>query len=238
MKGPETLIKESFDFMGLPLNESQIQAFCLYGEMLRDWNQKFNLTAITDMDQMAEKHFADSCAPLNWEILERGCLIDVGSGAGFPGIPLKILRPALKVVLLDSLGKRVGFLEAVIRALDLKDIRAVHGRAEDFGKDPEYREQFDYAVARAVAPLPLLAEWCLPFVKVGGQFVAYKARTAREEVEQAHGALEILGGGALSLRSCKIPGPEAERNIINIKKETVTPAPYPRKPGMAAKKPL
>lgn len=236
--GSETVIKESFDYMGLPLNEAQIQSFCLYGEMLREWNQKFNLTAITDMDQVAEKHFADSCTALNWEIKEGGTLIDVGSGAGFPGIPLKILCPELEVLLLDSLGKRVSFLEAVIRALNLEGIRAVHGRAEELGKDPAYREQFDYAVARAVAPLPILAEWCLPFVKPGGQFVAYKARTAREETQQALRALEILGGGPASIRPCKIPGPEAERNIISIRKDGKTPAAYPRKPGMAAKKPL
>ena len=232
-------LENAFAGLGIRLDPGQIQAFELYMQLLLEWNEKFNLTAITNPKDIVIKHFADSCGTVGHEILNsEGLLADIGSGAGFPGIPLKILCPDLTVVLMDSLKKRVGFLETVIEALSLKNICAVHGRAEDLARAIEFREQFDYVTARAVASLPVLSEYCLPFVKTGGLFLAYKSAGAREEAEQASAGIRVLGGGRPKIREYLLPDSDYRRSVVIIEKRRETPKSFPRKAGTAAKKPL
>lgn len=239
MEARQKYLEEPFEKLGICLSDEQSSAFLRYADMLLIWNEKMNLTAITDPQEIIIKHFADSCAVIGKELENSPKkLADVGSGAGFPGIPLKIVCPDLEIVLMDSLQKRVGFLSAVIQELSLKKIRAVHGRAEDLAKDKEFREQFDLVTARAVASLPVLAEYCLPFVKIGGEFLAYKATGAKEEADQAAGAVRLLGGGKATIREYSLPGTDYQRSLIRIKKDRQTPKAYPRKAGTAGKKPL
>ena len=226
---------------GLPLtlNDSQAQAFLRYYEMLEDWNCRMNLTAISGFQAVAEKHFADSLAPWLFEnIRPHGRLIDVGSGAGFPGLPLAIADPSLEVVLLDSLSKRVSFLEAVVKELSLSNVYVIHGRAEEAGRDPALRDAFDVSVARAVAALPLLTEYCLPFVKPGGFFLAYKSEEGPTELRDSDTAIKALAGGKAYAECYKLPGTDLGRSLIAVSKEGQTPAAYPRRPGKARKKPL
>ncbi|MBO4871991.1 MAG: 16S rRNA (guanine(527)-N(7))-methyltransferase RsmG [Lachnospiraceae bacterium] len=232
-------LEKAFAGLGIRLDSGQILAFERYTELLLSWNEKINLTAITDPQDIVIKHFADSCGPLGKEILgTEGRLADIGTGAGFPGIPLKILCPDLEIVLMDSLKKRIGFLETVIDELSLKGIRAVHGRAEDLARTKEFREQFDLVTARAVAQLPVLAEYCLPFVKVGGSFLAYKSAGAQRETEQAAAAIRLLGGGKPEIREYLLPDSDYRRSLIRIEKRRETPKTFPRKAGTASKKPL
>ncbi|MBR1747618.1 MAG: 16S rRNA (guanine(527)-N(7))-methyltransferase RsmG [Clostridia bacterium] len=217
-------MKELFFRAGIVLDEVQEERFLRYADLLTEYNEKFNLTAITDRREIYEKHFLDSA--LGGAYLSAGAeVVDVGSGAGFPAIPLKILRPDLKITMLDSLQKRVGFLNVVLQELGLAGIEAVHGRAEDFAKTN--RERYDYAVARAVAPLDVLSEYCLPFVKVGGAFIAYKGRNAEEELATATRAIEILGGRETEVHAYALPSGD-ERAILTIKKGAPTPRKYPR----------
>lgn len=232
-------LENAFAGLGIRLNSGQIQQFLRYTELLLEWNERFNLTAITNPKDIVIKHFADSCGTVSHEIKNgEGLLADIGSGAGFPGIPLKILCPDLTVILLDSLKKRVGFLETVIEELSLKDIQAVHGRAEDLARVQEFRERFDYVTARAVASLPVLSEYCMPFVKVGGVFLAYKSAGAQEEAEQAAAAIRLLGGGRPQIREYLLPDSDYRRSVVSIEKKRETPKNFPRKAGTAAKKPL
>lgn len=224
--------------MGVPLTEKQVGQFMAYLTLLLEWNEKINLTAITEEREIVIKHFADSLslAPAVGE----GALsvIDVGTGAGFPGLPLKIARPEIRLTLLDSLQKRIGFLEEVTARLGLENVSCVHSRAEDGGQAPEYREQFDLCVSRAVAALPVLLEYCLPFVKVGGYFVALKGPDAQRELAESHTALETLGGKMAELRNVEIPGSDLSHTLIFIEKTAPTPPQYPRKAGKIGKKPL
>lgn len=208
-----------------------------YSEILREKNKVMNLTAITDPTEIVTRHFLD-CAALAPYMPQDGRVLDVGTGAGFPGIPLKIAFPDVEVVLLDSLNKRVKFLNEVIGQLGLSKITAVHGRAEDFARQKEYREQFDLVVSRAVANLSSLSEYCLPYVKVGGRFVSYKSGKLNEELTAAQKAIHVLGGEAKEPVYFQLTGTEDERSFVCIEKGKATPKKYPRKAGTPAKEPI
>lgn len=208
-----------------------------YSEILREKNKVMNLTAITDPTEIVTRHFLD-CAALVPYMPQDGRVLDVGTGAGFPGIPLKIAFPEVEVVLLDSLNKRVKFLNEVIGQLSLSKITAVHGRAEDFARQKDYREQFDLVVSRAVANLSSLSEYCLPYVKVGGRFVSYKSGKLNEELAAAQKAIHVLGGEAKEPVYFQLTGTEDERSFVCIEKGKATPKKYPRKAGTPAKEPI
>lgn len=232
-------IKEVFDKMHIELPDGALELLNRYYEMLIDTNKVMNLTAITEYSEVVIKHFADSAAigcitDMNGNI----DLIDVGTGAGFPGIVLKIVYPQLSVVLLDSLNKRVNFLKNVITELGLTCISAIHGRAEDIARNKDYREKFDLCVSRAVANMSSLSEYCLPFVKVGGRFIPYKADGCDEEVKTASKAVNILGGKIRKIESYVIPDTDICRKFVVIDKLRNTSAKYPRKAGLPTKEPL
>ena len=235
----KNIIQQSFQREGFSLNEQQIEQFVQYYDLLIDWNKKINLTAIEEPQEVADKHFVDSALLLSVKKDLAGCsLIDIGTGAGFPGIPLKIIEPNLKLTLFDSLNKRINFLNTVCQELSLKDVQAVHGRAEDFGKKVEYREKFDLATARAVARMPVLLEICLPFVKLGGHFIALKGPELENELLESKKALAELGGRIIDVRSLTLADGTYTRNIAVIEKVKPTPKKYPRKAGTPQKTPL
>lgn len=221
----------------LSFTEKQLAQFTRYYELLVETNKVMNLTAITEPEEVAVKHMIDSL--LAFEAAMAGkTLVDVGTGAGFPGVPLKIYCPSLKVTLVDSLGKRLRFLEQVISELGLKGIRCEHLRAEDAGRSKKHREQYDYVTARAVARLSVLSEYCLPLAKKGGQFIALKGSRYADEIEEGEAAVKILGGKIISAEPVKLPGLDDGRAIIKIAKIKATPAQYPRKAGTPEKQPL
>lgn len=227
--------------LGIHLTKEQEQQFTDYYHLLIDWNQKVNLTGITDYEDVIKKHFLDSlCIVKLSEVDENKIekLIDVGTGAGFPGIPLKIIFPEIQLTLLDSLNKRIKFLDALIEQLGLKQVEAVHGRAEDFGRKQEYREQFDLCVSRAVANLSVLSEYCIPLVKVGGNFVSYKSGKIQEELENSKKAIHLLGGKIKEKVDFLVPESDMARTLICVKKIRNTSKKYPRKSGMPGKLPL
>lgn len=224
---------------GVELSEKQLQQFQRYYELLIEWNEKINLTAITEPQEVAVKHFIDSVSAWDEKRFEgTKSIIDVGTGAGFPGIPLKIFQPQLKLVLLDSLNKRIKFLQTVVDELQLDNVECIHARAEEGAKNPKLRENFDIAVSRAVARLPVLAEYCIPFVKVGGTFAALKGMKFAEEAEEGKKALQILGGSEPVSVEKKLPGLDDKRAVIYVKKIKSTPKKYPRKAGTPDKDPL
>ena len=223
--------------ISLPSAAGEYDRFALYCTELQEWNRRMNLTAITDDEGVAEKHFADSLLPLTMVTLPAGAsLVDVGSGAGFPGLPMALARPDLQVTFLDSLQKRLTFLAQLTQKLEVP-ARMLHARAEDAGQDPQYREQFDIATARAVANLNTLAEYCLPLVKVGGNFLAMKGASGEEELTAARGAIKKLGGEYRETRTLHLPGGDT-RTLILCKKISQTPTAYPRNGGKIAKSPL
>lgn len=221
----------------LSFTEEQLAQFTRYYELLVETNKVMNLTAITEPEEVAVKHMVDSLLAYE-DGMQGKTLVDVGTGAGFPGVPLKIYCPSLKVTLVDSLGKRLRFLQQVIDELGLKGIRCEHLRAEDAGRSKKHREQYDYVTARAVARLSVLSEYCLPLAKQGGQFIALKGSRFAEEIEEGEAAVKILGGKIISAEPVKLPGLDDGRAIIKIAKIKATPAQYPRKAGTPEKQPL
>ncbi|MCM1158781.1 MAG: 16S rRNA (guanine(527)-N(7))-methyltransferase RsmG [Bacteroidales bacterium] len=236
-------LKEKAVKLNVELSEKQIKQFQIYYAMLTETNKVMNLTAITEKEEVITKHFLDSLAlfkvcPDIGEEKKEMTVLDLGTGAGFPGIPLKLAFPQLKVTLMDSLNKRVKFLQSVIDELGLSDIEAVHGRAEEAAKNPLYRERFDLCVSRAVANLSTLSEYCLPFVKVGGKFISYKAAEIEDEVKDAGKAIAVLGGKLAVVEKLVLPESDIERSFVFIEKKKCTPKAYPRKAGMASKEPI
>lgn len=225
--------------LGIELNEHQKEQFDQYYELLVEWNKVMNLTGITEYEEVNLKHFTDSLSIARVKDMHQvQSVIDIGTGAGFPGIPLKIVYPELEVVLLDSLNKRIKFLDEVIRTLGLEKIRTIHGRAEDFAKQGEYREQFDLCVSRAVANLSTLSEYCMPYIHTGGMFIPYKSGEIEEEVTGAKKAVHVLGGKIEDVVKFQLPGTEIGRSFVKIKKYQNTPKKYPRKAGLPAKEPI
>lgn len=236
-----TFFVENLKEFQIDLTEEQINQFIEYYEILVEWNSFMNLTAITEFNEVMKKHFVDSLSLVKAlpEISEKEyTLIDVGTGAGFPGVPLKIVFPNLKILLLDSLNKRVSFLNEVINKLKLENVEAVHGRAEDYARNKEFRESFDVCVSRAVANLSTLSEYCIPFIKKDGYFVSYKSEKISEELDNAYKAIEILGGNYERQVEFYLPDSDIYRNLAVIKKVKATPSKYPRKAGLPSKEPI
>lgn len=230
---------QGLETLGIRLTDVQKRQFDRYYELLIEWNRVMNLTGITEYDEVNLKHFTDSLTIVRIKDMENvSTLIDVGTGAGFPGIPIKIAFPYIKVTLLDSLNKRIKFLNQVVEELDLEDVVTLHGRAEDYAKKEEYREQFDLCASRAVANLSTLSEYCLPFIKKGGCFVSYKSADSDEEIQQSEKALDILGGKLEKVDKFVLPGSDMGRALVMIEKVKNTPRKYPRKAGVPSKEPL
>ena len=225
--------------LSLTFSERQIKQFEDYYRILIEWNHVMNLTAITEYEEVVEKHFIDSLSIINAvDFSEIFNIIDIGTGAGFPGIPLKIAFPDINITLLDSLNKRVKFLNEVIEQLGLNNINAIHGRAEDYAKQKEYREQYDLCVSRAVANLSTLSEYCLPYVKINGLFIPYKSGDIDVELEKSEHAVSILGGVVSDVIRFQLPGTDIGRSFVKIKKIKSTGKKYPRKAGLPSKEPL
>lgn len=229
-------LKEKLDIINVNITEEQIQKFYNYMQLLLEWNEKINLTAITEPSEVVLKHFVDSLT-IEKYINNNEKVIDVGTGAGFPGIPLSIIKENQDITLLDSLNKRIIFLNDVIEKIELKRIKTIHSRVEEFGKNKNQRESYDIATSRAVAPLNVLVEYLLPLVKVGGKCICMKGSNV-EEIDNSKKAIEILGGKIEKIEKINLPETDMERNIIIIKKVKETPNKYPRKAGIPSKEPL
>jgi len=235
----EKLIHEAQELLGLRLNDRQVAALTIFERELLIWNDQFNLTAIRDVDGIRTKHFLDSMScVLAWKDHPPRSLIDVGTGAGFPGIPLKILYPSMRLTLVESVGKKANFCRHMVGILNLHATEVLSARAEDVGQMPDHREAYDWAVARAVVDLPALVEYLLPLVAVGGSMLAQKGQSAPAEVHRAGNAMKLLGGVLRLLIPVTLPGVVEERFLVVVDKFTSTPKNYPRKPGIPGKKPL
>lgn len=233
------LLESKAKELSLTFSERQIKQFEDYYRILIEWNHVMNLTAITEYEEVVEKHFIDSLSIINAvDFSEIFNIIDIGTGAGFPGIPLKIAFPDINITLLDSLNKRVKFLNEVIEQLGLNNINAIHGRAEDYAKQKEYREQYDLCVSRAVANLSTLSEYCLPYVKINGLFIPYKSGDIDVELEKSEHAVSILGGVVSDVIRFQLPGTDIGRSFVKIKKIKSTGKKYPRKAGLPSKETL
>ena len=230
-------MRESLKELNIELSEKQLNQFYNYMNILIEWNKVMNLTNITETEEIIQKHFVDSLTILK-SIKENDSIIDVGTGAGFPGIPIKIAFPETRITLLDSLNKRIKFLEEVINKLELKNIETIHGRAEEVAHNKKYREKYDIAIARAVAPLNVLSEYLLPFVKIGGYAICMTGAKGKEEAEEGKNAIKILGGEITNSREFNLPNTEMARTIIEIEKIKNTEKKYPRKAGTPTKMPL
>ncbi|MEG2353873.1 MAG: 16S rRNA (guanine(527)-N(7))-methyltransferase RsmG [Clostridium sp.] len=232
------LLKLAFNDAGLEFTDEKYNQFMKYKDMIKEWNQKINLTAITEDEEIIKKHFIDSIKVFKYKNFINGkTILDVGTGGGFPGIPIKIANPNCKIVLLDSLNKRIIFLNEVIKELGLQNISAIHGRAEEYANQSQYREQFDIVVSRAVANMCVLSEFCIPYVKPNGCFIALKGPAVEEELNDARNAIGILGGKLTEVQNVNIEGSELNHNLVVVKKIKTTPKQYPRKGGIT-KNPL
>lgn len=235
----DTLYALSKEHFGITLTDYQLVSFNKYSESLLEWNKSFNLTAIRDSDNIRIKHFLDSLSCLsvikNTESIN---LIDIGTGAGFPGIPIKIALPNIKLTLVDSVGKKVSFCKHIVEALGLENTAVIHDRAEELGRSPDHREKYDWAVARAVSNLSTLSEYLLPLVKIGGKMLAQKGESGPFESHHGERAIKLLGGHIRQLHNVTLPGVVEERYLIVIDKISATPPNYPRRVGLPAKKPL
>jgi len=233
------ILEEGFKQLDLSYDSVLDDKFEKYKKLLKEWNQKINITAIKDDEEIYIKHFLDSIIILSKNTeQEKKNIIDIGTGGGFPGLPLKIVNKNYSVTLLDGLRKRIDFLSIVIKELELEDVYLIHGRAEDYGQNEAYREKFDICVSRAVAPLNVLSELCIPFIKVGGYFAAYKSENISEEILNSENAVLKLGGRIKEIREINLPGSEIIRKIIIIEKVNKTEKTYPRKAGKPSKSPL
>ena len=221
----------------IELNQTQIEQFYKYMELLKEWNEKINLTAITEPEEIIQKHFIDSATIIK-DLEKSKKIIDIGTGAGFPGIPIKIIKPEIEVVLVDSLNKRIKFLEETIKKLNLKKIRAIHARAEEIGQNKEYREQFDAVVSRAVANMTILSEYTIPLIKQNGTAIYMKGSEIEEELENSKKAIKVLGGTIEKVEKFKLPKSEIKRNNIIIKKTSKTSEKYPRNSAKIKKNPI
>lgn len=234
----QEIFEKGLKDLGIQLTQEQKEQFMKYYELLIEWNTVMNLTAITDFTEVIEKHFLDSLSLVQAMEVKNEKILDIGTGAGFPGIPLKIAFPELDITLLDSLNKRIKFLNHVIETLGLKNIKALHGRAEDYGKNVEYRESYDIVVSRAVAKISTLSEYCIPYVKKEGYFIPYKSGQIEEELRNGEKAVKILGAEIEKVHHFHLPGTEIDRSLILIKKFKNTPMKYPRSAGKPSKEPL
>lgn len=233
------ILRKGIEELGISVNDKILQDFKVYREVLVDWNQKMNLTGIEEEREVYIKHFLDSISAITNNYIKDGMsIIDVGTGAGFPGLPLRICLKNVKLTLLDSLNKRINFLQEVSAKVGIDDIEFIHGRAEDFGKDENYREKYDIATARAVAGLPVLIEFCAPFIKLGGYFVCLKGPNANLELEEAKKAIEVMGLEFVEKIDVKLPELDLSHNILVFKKIKNTPEKYPRKAGKPSKNPI
>jgi 16S rRNA (guanine527-N7)-methyltransferase len=234
-------LRKKLNLLSIELKKNQIDKFYNYFELLVKWNKFMNLTAIIEMDEVITKHFVDSLSLIK-VVRDIGIkdysIIDVGTGAGFPGIPLKIVFPDLRITLMDSLNKRINFLNEVIDSLELVKIETIHGRAEDLGRELFHREQYDFCVSRAVANLSTLSEYCMPFVKIGGYFISYKSGKVEEELEVAKRAIFLLGGSPEEVKTFLLPGTDVERSLVKIIKNNGVSKKYSRKAGLPSKEPL
>ena len=233
------LMKEASLEVGLDLTENQYNQFIMYMRLLQEWNEKINLTAITEDEEVIKKHFIDCIKAFKSNAVKNAkTIIDVGTGAGFPGLPIAIMNPNVKVTLLDSLNKRINFLDTVIAKLALKNVITIHSRAEDGARKPEFRENFDVATSRAVANMAVLSEFCLPYVKLNGYFVALKGPAVDEEINDGKKAISTLGGELENIIEVNIEESDLKHNIVEIKKVRKCPKTYPRKAGTINKKPI
>lgn len=235
----ENLKQETQDLIGITLSSYQLSLLDMYRQELDDWNDRFNLTAIHEPEKIRIKHFLDSFSPylvIKNTPIKR--LIDIGTGAGFPGIPLKIILPETEVVLVDSINKKTNFCQHIINILNLKGIQVIQDRVERLARDEQFRESFDWAVARAVAKLSTLSEYLLPFVKIGGNMLAMKGEQGPFEAQKAHRAVSLMGGELSQVKKLTLPGVTEDRFLITIEKKASTPEKYPRRVGIPSKKPL
>lgn len=231
------LMSKACESEGLQLTQEQYNKFIKYKELIQEWNEKVNLTAITEESEIIKKHFIDSIKAFKFEPLKNAkSIIDIGTGGGFPGIPIKIINENTDVVLLDSLNKRINFLNEVISELNLKNITAIHGRAEDFSRESKYREKFDIAISRAVSNLRVLSEYCIPYVKLNGYFISLKGPSVEEEILEAKNTIGVLGGKITEVIQVEIEDSDLKHNLVIIKKVRQTPKQYPRKYGQISKK--
>ncbi|HHZ02418.1 MAG TPA: 16S rRNA (guanine(527)-N(7))-methyltransferase RsmG [Tissierellia bacterium] len=232
-------MEKGFKELNIPYSEEIEKKLLLYKDLLKEWNKKINITSIEDDEEIYLKHFIDSLLLLkDRNFNESKKIIDIGTGGGFPGLPLKIVNNNYEVTLLDSLRKRIDFLEEVVKSLNLENVELLHGRAEDYGQQNEYREKFDICVSRAVAPLNILSEYCIPFVKVEGFFAAYKSSDISREIAISDNAIKKLGAKIKEIKEINLPGSDILRKIVIIEKTEPTPVKYPRKAGKPSKDPL